>query len=96
VRIYTRRDLATKLDHVGLQQYGAHHAHGLHAPYWWLKCAVGVHREHALPKLYHRMLVWDITARPLATRVAERALNPLIGKSLVLYLRKPEDARVVA
>jgi SAM-dependent methyltransferase len=96
VRIYTRTDLATKLEQAGLRQYGAHHAHGLHAPYWWLKCAVGVHRDHVLPKLYHRMLVWDITARPLATRVAERALNPLIGKSLVLYLRKPEDARVVA
>ena len=27
--------------------------------------------------------------RPAATRVAERALNPLIGKSLVLYARKP-------
>jgi SAM-dependent methyltransferase len=95
VRIYRGSELSDKLQHVGLQQYGAHHAHSLHAPYWWLKCAVGVDREHALPKLYHRMLVWDITARPLATRVADRALNPLIGKSLVLYLHKPEDARVV-
>ena len=25
-----------------------------------------------------------------ATRIAERALNPLIGKSMVLYFRKPE------
>ena len=24
-----------------------------------------------------------------ATRLAEKALNPLIGKSMVLYLRKP-------
>ena len=30
--------------------------------------------------------------RPLATRLAERVLNPLIGKSLVVYLRKPETA----
>ena len=22
-----------------------HYAHGLHAPYWWLKCAVGVHND---------------------------------------------------
>jgi SAM-dependent methyltransferase len=96
VRIYKGSDLAAKLGRAGLQQYATHHAHGLHAPYWWLKCAVGVQRDHALPKLYHRLLVWDITARPLATRAAERALNPLIGKSLVLYLRKPEDARVTA
>ena len=43
-------------------------------------------------KAYHRVLVWDIMKKPLATRLAERALNPLIGKSLVLYLRKPEAA----
>ncbi len=30
--------------------------------------------------------------KPLATRLADRVLNPLIGKSLVLYLRKPETA----
>jgi len=36
--------------------------------------------------------VWDIMKRPAATRVAERALNPLIGKSLVLYARKPVPA----
>jgi hypothetical protein len=96
VRIYTRRELATKLGLVGLTAYGSHHAHGLHSPYWWLKCAVGVERDHPLPSLYHRMLVWDITSRPLATRVADRALNPLIGKSLVLYLHKPEDVRVAA
>jgi hypothetical protein len=24
------------------------------------------------------------------TRLAERALNPLVGKSMVLYFRKPE------
>ena len=25
----------------------SHHAHALHAPYWWLKCAVGVERDAA-------------------------------------------------
>ena len=32
---------------------------------------------------YHHLLVWDIMKKPLATRLAERVLNPLIGKSLV-------------
>jgi hypothetical protein len=67
-----------------------HHAHGLHSPYWWLKCAVGVgDDDHPLARAYHRLLVWDIMKRPVSTRLAERALNPLIGKSLVLYARKP-------
>jgi hypothetical protein len=39
---------------------------------------------------YHRLLVWDIVKAPKATRLADRLLSPLIGKSLVLYLRKPE------
>jgi hypothetical protein len=40
-------------------------------------------------KLYHKLLVWDIMKKPLATRLAENALNPLIGKSFVAYATKP-------
>ncbi len=42
-----------------------------------------------LPRLYHRFLVYDIMRRPAWTRLAERLLNPLVGKSLVVYLAKP-------
>ena len=59
------------------------------APYWWLKCAVGVDNDsHPLVKAYHRLLVWDITSRPLPTRVAEAILTPIMGKSLVVYAKK--------
>lgn len=93
VRIYTGRELEGKLGRVGLRPVGRHHAHALHAPYWWLQCAVGVDRtEHPLPRTYHRLLVWDITARPRLTRAAERVFDPVAGKSLVTYLRKPEAA----
>ena len=90
VRIYTRAEMEAKLGRAGLRVGGHHHAHGLHAPYWWLKCAVGVHDDdHPLARAYHRLLVWDIMKRPAATRLAERALNPLIGKSIVIYASKP-------
>jgi len=93
VRIYTGDELVGKLTSAGLLYDGRDHAHGLHAPYWWLKCAVGVTNDaHPAVRAYHRLLVWDIMRKPLATRLAERALDPLIGKSLVLYLRKPEAA----
>jgi SAM-dependent methyltransferase len=93
VRVYTGHELVGKLEEAGLAYDGRDHVHGLHAPYWWLKCAVGVSNdEHPAVKAYHRLLVWDIMRKPLATRLAERALNPLIGKSLVLYLHKPEAA----
>jgi SAM-dependent methyltransferase len=89
VRIFTRAELTAKLASAGLEVTGSHHAHGLHSPYWWLKCAVGVHRdEHPAVRGYHRLLVWDIMRRPALTRLAEATLNPVIGKSLVLYARK--------
>jgi len=90
VRIYTRVELEAKLVRAGLVPRWHHHAHGLHSAYWWLKCAVGVGKDdHPLVSAYHRMLVWDIMKRPAATRLAERALNPVIGKSLVVYAVKP-------
>jgi ubiquinone/menaquinone biosynthesis C-methylase UbiE len=90
VRIYTRVELAAKLARAGLEPRWHHHAHGLHAPYWWLKCAVGVSKDdHPLAAAYHKMLVWDIMKKPRVTRVAERALNPVVGKSLVVYAVKP-------
>jgi SAM-dependent methyltransferase len=89
IRIFTRRELVTKLSRSGLTVSGHHHAHALHSPYWWVKCAVGVHNDdHPLASGFHRLLVWDIVRKPALTRVADRALNPLIGKSLVVYADK--------
>ncbi|HVT69355.1 MAG TPA: methyltransferase domain-containing protein [Trebonia sp.] len=89
VRIFTRAELTAKLAAAGLEALGSHHAHGLHSAYWWLKCAVGVHDDtHPAVRAYHRLLVWDIMRRPALTRLPEAALNPLIGKSLVIYARK--------
>jgi SAM-dependent methyltransferase len=95
VRIFTRHELEIKLDRAGLLVGGHHHAHALHSPYWWLKCAVGVHDDdHPLASAYHKLLVWDIMRKPAVTRLADRALNPLIGKSLVVYATKPAAAAV--
>ena len=89
IRIFTRRELVTKLTRSGLALTGSHHAHALHSPYWWVKCAVGVHDDaHPLASSYHKLLVWDIMRKPAVTRLADRALNPLIGKSLVVYAGK--------
>ena len=42
VRIYSATELKAKLRTAGLDVIGSHHAHALHSPYWWLKCAVVV------------------------------------------------------
>ncbi|HWC39938.1 MAG TPA: class I SAM-dependent methyltransferase [Acidimicrobiales bacterium] len=90
IRIYRRSSLVRRLSRAGLRLRASHHAHALHSPYWWLRCAVGVdHDEHPLVRAYHRLLVWDIVRAPLLTRVIDRALNPLLGKSLVVYVDRP-------
>jgi SAM-dependent methyltransferase len=97
VRVYRGDVLHRRLTGTGLEVLGGHHAHALHAPYWWLKCAVGVRNDdHPLVKAYHRLLVWDMMSAPALTRVTEAALNPVVGKSLVIYLRKPEADHVAA
>ncbi|MGH9056526.1 MAG: class I SAM-dependent methyltransferase [Acidimicrobiales bacterium] len=90
IRIYRRSVLVERLRAVGLVPYGSHHAHALHSPYWWLRAAVGVSNDdHPLVRAYHQALVWDITAGTALTRVPEALLNPILGKSAVVYLRKP-------
>lgn len=86
VRIYRAGDLRARLRAAGFRTGPAHHAHALHSPYWWLKCAVGVgDDDHRLVRAYRRLLEWDITRAPAVTRVSDRLMNPVLGKSLVVY-----------
>ncbi len=89
VRIYSRTALRQKIAGHGYEVRGSHFAHALHAPFWWLKCLIGLDNENAWPvRTYHRLLVWDLMQRPKLTRWIERALDPLIGKSVVFYAVK--------
>ena len=83
----------------GLVIDGDHRSHSLHSPYWWLRCAVGPDRpieDHRLVRLYHRFLTWDIVKAPRPIRTLERLLNPILGKSLVVYATKPTEIPVRA
>ena len=44
-------------------------------------------------KAYHQLLVWDIATAPPVTRLAERLLNPVLGKSLVVYATQAHGRR---
>jgi SAM-dependent methyltransferase len=89
VRIYRESALRARMEAAGFDVFDRHHAHGLHAPYWWLRCAVGVGRDdHPLVRAYHSLLVREIVAPTAPLRAAERVLQPAIGKSLVLYGRR--------
>ncbi|WP_395652797.1 methyltransferase domain-containing protein [Phycicoccus elongatus] len=90
VRIYKESELRGRLEDVGFVVDGRSFAHALHSPYWWLKCAVGVDNDtHPLVTAYHRVLVWDIMKASALTRAADRLLNPVVAKSVVVYCHKP-------
>jgi SAM-dependent methyltransferase len=90
VRIYRASEVRAKLRLSGVEPISSHHAHALHSPYWWLRCAVGpTDDDHRAVATYRRVLEWDIVKTPRCTRWTERALNPVLGKSLVVYARKP-------
>jgi SAM-dependent methyltransferase len=90
IRIYRQRDLEQKLERGGLVVRDSHHAHALHSPYWWLRCAVGVHdAEGSWPvQKYKDFLTWQIMRQPRWVDSVDRALNPVLGKSLVVYTEK--------
>ncbi len=96
VRIYTEAELRDRMRGAGLEPGGAHLAHALHSPYWWLRCAVGPTNDtNPLVRAYTKVLEWDIVKRPAVTRLTEQALNPLLGKSLVVYAEKPVQRAAV-
>ena len=90
VRIYSEDQLRARMRRAGFVPGRSHRAHALHAPYWWLRCAVGpTNGDNPLVRAYTKVLEWDIISAPPLTRVTERILNPVLGKSLVVYATRP-------
>ena len=90
IRIYSQRELESKLSVAGLVVRGSRRAHALHSPYWWIRCAGGVNNaDRLVARTYHELLVWQIMKNPRILRVADDLLNPVLGKSLVVYAEKP-------
>lgn len=89
LRIFRGDELRSEIEDLGFNFYRRHWAHALHVPFWWLKCLFWQNRDHNwLVRQYHRLLVWDIMEQPALTRVLEKLMNPVMGKSVVMYFRK--------
>jgi SAM-dependent methyltransferase len=89
VRIYDGAKLRAQIESFGFEWCQRHWAHALHTPYWWLRCLFWGRGESFAPvRFYHRLLVWDLMQRPWITQTLEKLLNPILGKSLVLYFRR--------
>ena len=80
------RELQQAVQNVEMYCYASHWAHGLHSPYWWLRCLFWSSGEsNWAVRTYHRFLVWDLMQKPVITRALEALMNPLWGKSVVMY-----------
>ncbi|MBM4312536.1 MAG: class I SAM-dependent methyltransferase [Deltaproteobacteria bacterium] len=89
IRIYKKGELLNLLKEAGADCRRIRYRHGLHAPYWWLRCLVG-HKNEKFPlvKAYRTFLEWGIVRRSSLTAAMDRILNPLIGKSIIFYMKK--------
>ncbi len=89
IRIIDGAALKKMVVAAGFRFVRKHYAHALHTPYWWLKAAFWSRREdHPAVRVWHRLVVWDMMQRPAVTQIAEKILNPVMGKSLVLYFER--------
>ncbi len=89
VRIYRKTALVQKFLTKKMTFLGSHFAHSIHTPYWWLKCLTGPDRtDIGLVNLYHKLLVWELMQKPASLCFVDQLLNPVLGKSLVLYFKK--------
>ncbi len=95
IRIFREAELQTSIVQQGFKFVSKHCAHALHSPYWWLKCLYWGEDDAPPVKLYHRLLVWDLMEKPKSTRFLDKVLNPLIGKSVVMYFQnEPQSLKV--
>ena len=89
IRIFNARALQADVNALGLRRYARHWAHALHVPYWWLKCLFWEKRDdQPLINAYHKLLVWDLMDKPWLTRWLEKLLDPIMGKSVVMYFKR--------
>lgn len=89
LRIFKATPLRLEIQRLGFARLFQHKAHALHAPYWWLKCCNWQKRETwGVIRLYHRFLLWQMQTSSRLIQPLEKCLNPLLGKSVVLYFKK--------
>lgn len=91
VRIFNAKHLREDIETSGFVFFRRHFAHALHVPYWWLRCLFwrdGDSSQARVVTSYHKFLVWDLMKQPRLTYWLDRLLNPLMGKSVVMYFVK--------
>lgn len=92
LRIFNAQALRKDIEENQFQFLSRHWAHALHTPFWWLKCWWWETQDASnIIRAYHRFLVWDLMDKPWLTRALEKSLNPIFGKSVVMYFQRRSD-----
>jgi SAM-dependent methyltransferase len=87
VRIFTPGRLTGLLAVHGLKVVDISFEHAFHSVYWWVRCVFGLHHEaHPVIAHFRKILTYAMFSQRLMG--AERVLNRLFPKSMVLYARK--------
>ena len=90
IRIYRQHELEGRLAAAGLRVRGSRRAHALHSPYWWIRCAGGVdNADRRVARGVPRGARLADHEEPAVLRVLDDLLNPVLGKSLIVYAEKP-------
>ena len=86
IRRYRTRDLLALADSSDLSIYAVRYKHALHSFYWIMRCVFGIKKEHALiPRLYNKLLTWDLRSKHRAFGWLEGLLNHVCPKSVAIY-----------
>ena len=89
MRIFTPRGLSALLAGHGLETLDLNFEHAFHSIYWWVRCVFGLHDDgHPAIRHFRKILTYAMFSRGLGR--AERVLNHVFPKSMVLYARKKE------
>ena len=89
LRIFKAKKLKKAIEEKGFKIYRTHYAHAFHSPYWWLRCLLWQQQNsNALIKRFENFLVKVMFKYDLKTHPIEKLLNPILGKSLVIYAKK--------
>ncbi|MFB6344811.1 MAG: class I SAM-dependent methyltransferase [bacterium] len=88
VRIFTQNQVKDSLKSAGFTLESTHYEHAAHSPFWWLKCLLWESKDSSfLVSTYNQILESGMLHYPTLLNWVESLLNPIMGKSYVLYFK---------
>ncbi len=92
IRFYRPGEMAAALTDNGLDIYAQRLRHTVQTVYWFFRCAFGIRNENfVFTKSLQKLMQWQYRRRLRLLESLEALANPVLGKDLVFYARKPLD-----